>query len=156
MPVIDVDGVPERTGSIYPEPYATQMGRRSSRALGRAGGLTQFGVHLVTIQPGGVSSLRHWHHNEDEFVWMVSGELVLVQDHAESVMRPGMAAAFPAGDQDGHHFVNRSDAPASFLVVGTSAETETGVYSDVDLIYRREGGRTWFTKRDGTLVKEVK
>lgn len=156
MPVIDVDGVPERTGSIYPEPWAAQMGRRSSRRLGAAGGLTQFGVNLVTIQPGGLSSLRHWHHNEDEFVWMVAGELILVQDAGETVMRPGMAAAFPAGDPDGHHFANRSDRPATFLVVGTDAPVETGVYSDLDLIYRREGDRTWFTRRDGTLVKEVK
>jgi uncharacterized cupin superfamily protein len=155
MPQIDLDSVESRTGSTYPEPYASQMGGRSFRALGDAVGLTQFGVNLVTMLPGATSSLRHWHSGEDEFVWMVSGELVLVQDGGETVLHAGDAAAFKAGDPDGHHLLNRSDAVASFLAIGTREGSDTCTYPDVDLINRTEGKRNWFTLRDGTFVKDA-
>lgn len=116
MPIIDKTKVPVKTGSIYPAPYAAMMAGRSSLRLGEAGGLTQFGVNLVTLQPGALSSLRHWHMAEDEFVMVTAGECVLVQDAGEVVMRAGDCAAFPAMP-DGHHFINRSPAPVSFLVV---------------------------------------
>jgi uncharacterized cupin superfamily protein len=153
MAKIDLDTVEARTGSTYPEPYASQMGGRAFQALGDAAGLTQFGVNMVTMPPGAISSLRHWHSTEDEFVWVTSGELVLVQDGGETVLRAGDAAGFKAGDPDGHHLQNRSGAPASFLAIGTRAQDGTCTYSDVDLINHTEGPRNWFTLRDGTFVK---
>ncbi len=153
MPVIDPARVPVKSGTIYPEPYAAMMRGRSSLRLGEAGGLTQYGVNLVMLEPGAMSSLRHWHHNEDEFVWVVEGDCTLVQDAGETVLRPGDCAAFPAGDPDGHHFINRTDRVARFLVVGTKAPQETAVYSDIDMMVHLspgEKGRAEFTYKDGT------
>ncbi|MDX1486507.1 MAG: cupin domain-containing protein [Alphaproteobacteria bacterium] len=155
MPKIDIDAVKRETGSSYPEPYASQMGGRAFQGLGDAAGLTQFGVNLVTMPPGAISSLRHWHSAEDEFVWVVSGELVLVQDGGETVLRAGDAAGFRAGDPDGHHLLNRSRAEASFLAIGTRGGPDTCTYSDVDLIYHSDGARGWFTTREGTFVKDA-
>lgn len=156
MPVIDQTKCPLKTGTIYPEPYASMMKGRSSLRLGEAGGLTQYGVNLVMLEPGAMSSLRHWHLNEDEFVWVLDGECTLVQDGGETVMRPGDCAAFPAGDQNGHHFINRTDSPARFLVVGTKAARETATYSDVDMMVHMtpgENGGAAFTYKDGTPWK---
>ncbi len=150
MPVIDKAALTPRTSSIYPSPYAEMMAGRSSLRLGDAGGLTQFGVNLVMLEPGAMSSLRHWHHHEDEFVMVTEGECVLVQDAGETVMRPGDCVAFPAGNTDGHHFINRSDRPAAFLVVGSKAPREVAVYSDVDMQVTMEGGKATFTYKDGT------
>jgi uncharacterized cupin superfamily protein len=150
MPKLDLSLVPVKTGSIYPEPYATMMKGRSSLRLGDAGGLTQFGVNLVRLEPGALSSLRHWHLNEDEFVMVTEGECILVQDAGETLMRVGDCAAFPAGSPDGHHFINRTDAQASFLVVGTKAVAEVGTYSDVDMQVHISGGKARFTHKDGT------
>jgi uncharacterized cupin superfamily protein len=154
--VIDFAKTPLKTGSIYPEPYASMMQGRSSLRLGEAGGLAQFGVNLVMLDPGAMSSLRHWHHNEDEFVWIVEGECTLVQDAGETVMRPGDCAAFPAGTPNGHHFLNRTDKVAKFLVVGTKAPKETAVYSDVDLMVHMTtglSGKAEFTHKDGSPFK---
>ena len=150
MPKLDLAQVPQKTGSIYPEPYASMMKGRSSLRLGQAGGLTQFGVNLVTLEPGALSSLRHWHLNEDEFVMVLTGECVLVEDEGETVMRAGDCAAFPANTPNGHHFINRSGSVAQFLVVGTKAPREVATYSDVDLKLELEGGRARFTYKDGT------
>ncbi len=147
---IDLAQVPVKTGSIYPEPYATMMEGRSSLRLGPAGGLTQFGVNLVTLEPGALSSLRHWHLNEDEFVMMTEGVCIMVTDAGETEMRPGDCAAFPAGRADGHHFINRSAAPARFLVVGTKAQSETATYSDVDMMVHMAEGQARFTHKDGS------
>ena len=103
MPKLDLTNVPVKTGSIYPEPYAAMMAGRSSLRLGEAGGLTQVGVNLVTLQPGALSSLRHWHLHEDEFVMVTQGECVMVQEGGETLMQVGDCAAFPAGVADGHH-----------------------------------------------------
>jgi uncharacterized cupin superfamily protein len=150
MPVIDRSKVPVKTGSIYPEPYASQMAGRASLRLGDAGGLTQFGVNEVILQPGAMSSLRHWHAREDEFVMILAGECTLVQDAGETVMRPGDCAAFPAGDPDGHHFINRSGAEARFLVIGSRMNPEKATYSDVDLQVELKDGKASFTHKDGT------
>jgi uncharacterized cupin superfamily protein len=150
MPVIDPTKVPVKAGSIYPEPYAGMMKGRSSLRLGEAGGLTQYGVNLVMLEPGAMSSLRHWHLHEDEFVLVTEGECTLVQDNGETVMRTGDCAAFPAGSPDGHHFLNRSDKVAKFLVVGTKAPREVATYSDVDLRVEIDAGKARFTYRDGT------
>lgn len=148
MPRIDPAEVPAFTGSTYPEPHASRMGRRSFQALGDAAGLTHFGVNLVTLFPGDTSSLRHWHSAEDEFVWVLEGEVVLVQEAGETVLRAGEAAGFRAGDPDGHCLKNRSAAPARYLVVGTRAPDDVCTYSDVDLVWREAENR--FTRRDGT------
>ena len=150
MPVIDQSKVAARTGSIYPSPYAEMMAGRSSLRLGDAGGLTQFGANLVTLAPGALSSLRHWHQNEDEFVMVTEGVCTLVQDEGETEMRSGDCAAFPAGHTNGHHFVNRTAQVARFLVVGTKASSEVATYSDVDLRVEMGGGKARFTYKDGT------
>lgn len=150
MPKLDLGAVPVKTGSIYPEPYAAMMVGRSSLRLGQAGGLTQFGVNLVTLEPGALSSLRHWHLNEDEFVMVTEGECFMITDAGEEIMRAGDCAAFPAGRADGHHFINRSDRPARFLVVGSKAPRETATYSDVDMMIEIENGAARFTYKDGT------
>jgi hypothetical protein len=95
MPVIDPARVPIKTGSIYPEPYAAMMQGRSSLRLGEAGGLTQFGVNLVMLEPGAMSSLRHWHHNEDEFVWSSKANAPLCRTKAKPSCVPATARPFP-------------------------------------------------------------
>lgn len=150
MPVIDKSRCPVKTGSIYPEPYARQMAGRSSLRLGDAGGLTQFGANEVILQPGAMSSLRHWHQREDEFVMILAGECTLVQDAGETVMRPGDCAAFPAGDPDGHHFINKSGAEARFLAIGSRMNPEKATYSDVDLEVELKDGKARFTHKDGS------
>lgn len=150
MPKLDLSAVPVKTGSIYPSPYAEMVAGRSSLRLGDAGGLTQFGVNLVMLQPGAISSLRHWHLNEDEFVMVTEGICTLVQDAGETAMGAGDCVAFPAGVADGHHFINRTKAVAKFLVVGTKAKTEVATYSDVDFRIEVGGGVNRFTYRDGS------
>ena len=150
MPKLDLSLAPVKTGSIYPEPYAGQMAGRSSIRLGDLAGLTQFGVNIVTLEPGSVASLRHWHLNEDEFGMVLEGELILVEDEGETVMRPGECAAWKAGVANGHRFVNRSDAPARFLIVGSKATEEVATYSDVDMQLHIAGGKARFTYQDGS------
>ncbi|MDJ0827235.1 MAG: cupin domain-containing protein [Rhodobacter sp.] len=156
MPKIDIDRVALDKGSSYPEPYAAMMAGRGYLPLGDAGGLTQFGANITVLDPGGTSSMRHWHEQQDEFVLVTEGEVVLVEDQGETVMRPGDCAAFPAGVANGHHFVNRSDIEARFLVIGTRTDHEIGHYSDVDMRVEDKDGVTRFTTRDGTLLKEIK
>lgn len=150
MPRLDLDQAPVRTGSIYPEPYAGQMEGRSSVRLGDLAGLTQFGVNIVTLQPGAVASLRHWHLNEDEFAMVLEGDLILIEDAGETAMHPGDCAAWQAGVANGHRFVNRSAAPARFLIVGTKATSEVATYSDVDMQIHIAGGKARFTYHDGS------
>jgi uncharacterized cupin superfamily protein len=156
MGIIDKGKVPVKSGSIYPEPYASQMAGRSSLRLGDAGGLTQFGANEVILSPGALSSLRHWHHREDEFVMVTAGECTLVQDEGETVMRPGDCAAFPAGDANGHHFINKTAAEARFLVIGSRMNPEHATYSDVDLEVDLKDGKASFTHKDGTPYKGEK
>lgn len=150
MGKLDLTKVPVKTGSIYPEPWASQMAGRSSLRLGEAGGLTQFGANLVILAPGAKSSLRHWHLNEDEFVMVTTGECMLVMDQGETLMRPGDCAAFPAGVPNGHHFINKTNAEARFLVIGTKAKHEIATYPDVDLKVEMGGGKARFTHHDGS------
>ncbi|MBC7155924.1 MAG: cupin domain-containing protein [Rhodobacteraceae bacterium] len=150
MPRLDLSAAPVKTGSIYPEPYAAQMAGRSSRRLGDLAGLTQFGVNLVTLEPGAVASLRHWHLREDEFAIVLSGELVLVEDTGEVPMLPGDCAAWKAGVANGHRFVNRSGRAASFLVVGSKAPDEVTTYCDVDMKIHLGGASPRITYHDGS------
>lgn len=150
MPKINLAKVPVKTGSVYPSPYAEMMAGRSSLRLGDAGGLTQFGVNLVTLEPGALASLRHWHLKEDEFAIVLEGELFLIEDEGETPMRPGDCAAWKAGIANGHHFVNRSDRPARFLVIGSRIADEVASYADVDMKIHMNGGKPRFTYRDDT------
>ena len=156
MKKLDLTKVPVKTGSIYPAPYAAMMAGRSSLRLGDAGGLTQFGVNLVTLEPGAMSSLRHWHMAEDEFVMVTEGTCIMVTDAGEEVMEAGDCAAFPAGNADGHHFLNRSDRVARFLVVGSKAKREVATYSDVDLVVEIADGKAAFRHKDGRAYQDPK
>ena len=148
MPKIDVKAVPEKKGSGYPAPFDQPCMERSRKRLGDAGGLTQFGVNLLTLSPGTWSSQRHWHAEEDEFVYILSGEVVLRTDTGEEVLRPGDCAAFPKGDGNGHHLMNKTGAPAVLLEVGTRATDDFVRYPDIDL--QIDGKRDVFEHRDGT------
>ncbi|WP_134681658.1 cupin domain-containing protein [Paracoccus ravus] len=150
MPKLDLATAPVKRGSIYPEPYASQMAGRSSLRLGEMAGLTQFGVNLVMLEPGAVASLRHWHLREDEFAIVLSGALILIEDAGETPMGPGDCAAWKAGEANGHRFVNRTDAQASFLVIGSKDPDEVCTYSDVDLKLLLTGGKPRFTYHDGS------
>ncbi len=152
MAKIDLSSIERKTGSGYPEPYASMMSKRSYLMLGDAGGLTQFGANITILEPGGVSSMRHWHTTEDEFVMVTRGEVVLVNDDGETVMVEGDCAAFPAGVENGHHFLNRSDEEARFLVIGTRAPRETVYYSDVDMMVVDVDGVGTFTRKDGSAI----
>lgn len=149
MPVIDPTQARLKTGSIYPAPFADEMAGRSSIRLGEAGGLTQFGVNLVILEPGAKSSLRHWHRNEDEFVLVTHGVCTLIDDDGRHPLGVGECAAFPAGDANGHHFVNETGEVAKFLVVGTRASHEVATYSDIDLMVEIANGTATFTRKDG-------
>ena len=146
---LDPARVAARTGSIYPAPFGEPLAGREKRALGDPLGLTQFGVNLVTLAPGSWSSQRHWHAEEDEFIYVLEGEVTLVTDAGAMVLGQGMAAGFPAGRPDGHHLVNRIDRRALYLEVGTRAETEVAQYSDIDMVVRKIDGRFEFTRKTG-------
>jgi len=150
MGLLNLKSIPVETGSSYPAPYGAEMGNRAWQRLGDAGGLTQFGVRMMIMQPGSKSSLRHWHQTEDEFVMVTLGELVLITDAGETTVRPGDCAAFAAGDTNGHHLINRSPSEARFLVVGTKVEKDVCTYSDVDLRVEIDGATDRFTRKDGT------
>ena len=152
MPKIDHAAAPQFTGSTYPAPFDEPCKARDSLRLGIAAGLTQFGVNLVTIPPGCWSSQRHWHAEEDEFVWMIEGELVLVEDEGETLLRPSDSAGFKAGTPNGHHLVNRSGRDARFLAIGTRLDADHGEYPDIDMRFMpgRYSGGGGFTRKDGT------
>ncbi len=147
---IDMTNVPVKSGTIYPAPYDAEVAGRSSLRLGDAGGLSQFGVNIVILDPGAKSSMRHWHLNEDEFVMVTQGECTMWLDAGPTIMQVGDCAAFPAGRPDGHCFINHTDTEARFLVVGTKAKIEVASYSDVDFRIEQGGGVNRFTYRDGT------
>ncbi|HAJ45814.1 MAG TPA: transcriptional regulator, partial [Alphaproteobacteria bacterium] len=133
MPKIDLETAPRGKGTRYPAPYDEPCRGREWIDVSAPAGLTQFGAKLVTLAPGVWSSQRHWHMHEDELVYMIAGELILVTDGREDVMRPGDCAGFKAGERNGHCLQNRSGAAASFLVVGTRDDRDWGEYSDIDM-----------------------
>lgn len=150
MPVIRQADAPLRTGSMYPARYAAMMAGRSSLRLGQAGGLTQFGVNLVILAPGAMSSLLHAHEREDEFVMVLEGECTLETDRGEWLLLPGDCAAFPAGGGEFHHFINRTGREARFLVIGSRMAEERATYGgDADLLIIREGGVDRILHKDG-------
>jgi uncharacterized cupin superfamily protein len=133
-------------GTLYTSPYDVPCRPRERTKLGDAAGLSQFGVNLLRLPPGAWSSQRHWHTREDEFVYVLSGEIVLVTDGGEEVLRAADAAGFPAGDTNGHCLQNRSNADALVLEIGTRVPGETAYYSDIDMVAQSDG----YTHRDGT------
>lgn len=135
LPAVDPAAVPEVRGTTYPEPFKSRVADRAKRKLGDACGLTQFGVNLVTLGPGCESALRHWHTHEDEFVYVLEGEVVLITDAGEQLLTAGMCAGYRAGSQDAHHFVNRSSAPARYLEIGSRNDADSAVYPDDDLMW---------------------
>jgi uncharacterized cupin superfamily protein len=149
MPKIDVETAPTRSGTGYPEPFASVCTGRRKWRLGDAAGLTQFGVNLLRLPAGQWTAQRHWHHHEDEFVYVLEGEVVLVTDAGEETLKAGDCAAFKAGVPDGHHMQNRSGAEAVLLEVGTRNPGGDPVdYPDIDLLLR-PGDKPWKHK-DGT------
>jgi uncharacterized cupin superfamily protein len=148
MPRIDISRVPRRIGSGYPDAFAAPCAERVRQRLGDAGGLTDFGVNLTQVPPGGWSSQRHWHSHEDEFVFVVAGELVLVEDSGETPLKAGEAATFPKGSGNGHHLINRSDQPALYLEIGSRHPDDLTTCSDIDMMSANADGR--FVRKDGT------
>ena len=146
---IDVTTVATVVGTRYPPPFDVPCRARERARLGDAAGLTQFGVNLLRLPPGVWSSQRHWHTGEDEFVYILAGEVVLVSGEGEEVLRAGDAAGFKAGDTSGHCLQNRSNADAVLLEVGTRAALDAVDYPDIDLVLPAEKARG-FTHRDGT------
>jgi len=149
-PALDPATLEPRTDSGYPEPYRSRVLPREKRQLGNALGLTRFGVNLTTLPPGKESSMRHWHTHEEEFVYVLEGEVVLRTDAGEQLLRAGHCAGFAAGSGDGHQLINRSDRPAVYLEVGSRDEADEVFYPDVDMLYNPPRQRGRFTRRDGT------
>ncbi len=150
MPKIDIDALPEINATGYPPPFDELVKGRFRKKLGDAGGLTQFGVNLTRLAPGAGSAQRHWHRNEDEFVYVVAGEVVLIEDEGETVLKSGDAAAFKAGVRNGHHLVNRSGADALYVEIGTRAAVESGEYSDIDMTFHHDRDGNSYRHKDGT------
>jgi len=150
MPKIEIASLPVATRTGYPPPHDARVAGRSRKRLGDAVGLDQFGVNLTTLEPGSASSLRHWHENEDELVYVLEGELTLIEDEGETVLRPGDAAGFKAGVANGHCLVNRSQRDAVFLEVGSRAKGERVRYPDVDLAAAKDETGVRYTRKDGT------
>jgi uncharacterized cupin superfamily protein len=149
MPKVDIDKIPVDASTNYPKPFDEAVKGRSRKRLARNAGLTQFGVNVCTLEPGAASSQRHWHENEDEFVYVLSGEVVLCEDSGETVLKPGDAAAWKAGVADGHCLINRSKSDAVFIEVGTRAAAEKAHYSDIDMMVVRDGSAFNYTHKDG-------
>ena len=152
MPKIKIANSSEFTGGYYQEQFGGPDAACVRRALSIAAGLTQFGVNLTLIPPGTASALRHWHEAEDELVFVILGELILIEEDGETVLRAGEAAGFKAGVADGHQLVNRSASDAVCLEIGTRAEAERGHYPDVDLLYQRSGAGEGFTDKSGKPI----
>jgi len=153
---IDIAALPPITGTLYPPPHDTPCRARERIKLGDPAELSQFGVNLLRLPPGAWSSQRHWHTSEDEFVYVLSGEVVLATDGGEEVLRAGDAAGFPAGDTDGHCLQNRSDLDAQVLEIGTRIPGDTGHYSDIDMVAPAGGKPAIYTHRDGTPYQDIK
>jgi len=150
MPKIDIDKLKIDTYTGYPEPFRQAVLGRERKRLGNAVGLDQFGVNLSRLKPGAASSQRHWHQNEDELVYMLEGELVLCEDGGETVLKPGDAAGWKAGVQNGHCLINRTDRDAIYLEIGSRAARETANYPDIDMRAERDDKGMRYVRRDGT------
>jgi len=149
VPKIDIDKVPLDTATGYPPPFNKAVEGRSRKRVGNAAGLSQFGVNICTLKPGAQSSQRHWQHNEDEFVFVLAGEVMLREDGGETLLKAGDAAAWKAGVPNGHCLINRSDRDAVILEVGTRAPSEQVTYPDIDMLFIRDGAQRRYTRKSG-------
>ena len=149
-PAVVAAEVAARLGSRYPAPFDAACAARRKQALGDAFGLRDFGVNLVTLPPGAWSSQRHWHSEEDEFVYVLAGEPVLVTDAGRTPLEPGMCAGFAAGSRDGHHLRNETDAPVLYLEVGSRRAGDDVEYPDIDMRVRRRASGGGYARKDGT------
>ena len=147
--IIDPKNVPEITGSKYPQQFQSAVAGRVKKRLGDAAGLQNFGVNLVRLAPGSCSALRHWHTRQDELIYVLEGEVTLITNSGEQVLKPGMAAGFPAGDADGHHLVNRTNSDVVYLEIGDRTEGDGANYPDDDLIAKANGKSWVFTHKNG-------
>lgn len=154
MPKIDIAAMEFKASSNYPAAFQARVAGRSRKRLGNAAGLSQFGVNLTRLEPGAMSALRHWHENEDEFIYVLDGELVLIEEGEETILRKDDAAGFKAGTANGHHLVNRTNSIATYLEIGSHAPTERAHYPDEDLAVTKDGDGTRYTHKDGTPYKE--
>lgn len=143
------EDVEATTGSGYPEPFRSQVLPRAKRALGDASALTKIGVNHTTLGPGAASSMRHWHTQEDELVYVLAGELVLVTDTGERPLRAGQCAGFPAGHRDGHQLINRGSVPAVYLEVSNRDGSDVTHYPDVDLCWNAPAAPEAYSHKDG-------
>jgi uncharacterized cupin superfamily protein len=147
MPKLDLDAIERTNRTGYPPPYDAPMAKRHYRRIAPAAGIEDFGISHVVLEPGGISSQRHWHEAEDELVVMLEGEAVLVEEECETVMRPGDIATFAKGVANGHHIVNRSAAPCTFVAVGKPAASDCH-YPDIDVHLDAASGA--YTHKDGS------
>jgi len=149
MPKIDIAKAEVRTKGVYPQPHHSVTDGREKTALGNVAGLTQFGVNLTRLKPGAASALRHWHEQEDEFIYVLDGELILVEDGGDTLLKPGDCAGFKAGVSNGHQLINRSQRDALYLEIGTRAASERAHYPDVDLVLERDARGMRFLHKSG-------
>jgi uncharacterized cupin superfamily protein len=156
MPKIDVDAAPTRAGTLYPSPYDEPCRARVRKMLGDAAGLSQFGVNLLTLPAGAWSAQRHFHSHEDEFVYVLEGEVRLVTDQGSEQLKAGDAAGFKAGDPNGHCLKNLSNAPARILEIGSRLAADSATYPDIDLLAPADGKPATYTHKDGTPYLGIK
>jgi len=150
QPALDPMTLEPRTSTGYPEPYRSRVLPREKRALGDPLGLKTIGINHAVLAPGKESSMRHWHTHEEEFIYVLSGEVVLVTDAGEQLLKAGTCAGFPLGTQDGHQLVNRSWQPAVYLEISNRDSKARAYYSDVDMVFHGVSANPMFTRRDGT------
>ena len=148
MPKVDLSQIEQTRKTGYPEPYARDVAGRVYRRLGAATGLSRLGMSQCVLEPGAWSSQRHWHEGIDEIVIMLEGEAVLVEEGGETLLGPGDIATFPKDVANGHHLVNRSDRPCTFVAIDNAEGAGDCHYPDADLIWNMSAQR--YTHRDGT------
>ena len=153
MPKIDIGKLPIDSRTYYPAPFDRVVIGRERKRLGSAVGLDQFGVNLTTLKPGAASALRHWHEKEDELVYILEGEVVLIENNGETVLKPGDAAGFKANSGNGHQLVNKSNRDAIYLEIGTRSKHERVEYPDVDLLVVRDDKGMRYTHKNGEPYK---
>ena len=152
-PALDPKDLPEQSTTGYPEPYKNRVAGRHKRCLGDHAGLKNFGVNLTRLDPGAESSMRHWHTKQDEFIYVLEGEVTLVADAGRQKLKAGMAAGFPAGKEDGHQLVNETSRPVVYLEIGDRTPGDGATYSEADLAAKLVGGKWVFTHKDGRPYK---
>lgn len=152
--IVNPENVPDITGSKYPLQFQSAVAGRVKKRLGDTAGLQNFGVNLVRLAPGSCSALRHWHSRQDELIYVLEGDVSLVTNAGEQVLKPGMAAGFRAGDADGHHLVNRSNYDVVYLEIGDRTSGDSAHYPDDDLIAQASGNGWIFTRKNGEVYED--